>query len=68
MSLQSCLKMLFFVSSYKIQLDIFSGGSMGVEKGNQGFARHGTHLYAHNYVPVLGFLFVLRGIEEKKNA
>ena len=28
------------------------------------FARRGTHLYAHNFVPPPGFLFVWRGIEK----
>ena len=31
---------------------------------NRGFARRGTHLFAHDFVPLLGFLFVWRGIEK----
>ena len=33
---------------------------------NREFARRGTHLYAHDFVPLLGFLFVWRGIKEKQ--
>ena len=32
----------------------------------RGFARHGTHFYAHDFVPFLGFLFVQCGIYIKK--
>ena len=31
---------------------------------NRGFARRGTHLYAHDFARLLGFLFVLRGMEK----
>ena len=31
---------------------------------NREFARRGTHLYAHDFDPLFGFLFVLRGMEK----
>ena len=33
---------------------------------NRGFARRGTHPYAHNFVPPLGFHLVWSGIEKTK--
>ena len=33
-------------------------------RDNRGFARRVTHLYAHDFAPLLGFLFVWRGMEK----
>ena len=38
--------------------------SFGSNTVKRGFARCGTHLYVHDFVPPPGFLFIWRGIEK----